>query len=310
MLELDPTHMLGIVTVTYHPNIGILREQLASLPDNACKVIVDNGSPQSILQSLRNMAVNRKDVFVLSNMKNMGLAAAVNRGVQALCERAPGVNFVLLLDQDSEPQPGSVQILMEAHQSLVRRGRRVGAVGPQLKDAETGLVHGFHQMTSWRWRRTFPSTGKKDPLEIANINGSGTLMSVSVFKELGGLDEAFFIDHVDTEWAFRLLSADYSLWGVPQAVFVHRMGRRSVRFWLFGWRLWPVRPPERHRYLFRNTLWLMKRPYAPRVWKIWAGLKLFLTIMVYGIFDVDRRAQLRAMAQGVMQGMKTHGGRK
>jgi len=299
--------MLGTVTVTYYPDIDILRKQLASLPGYAYKVIVDNGSPQSVLQSLRNMTENRKDVFVQPIMKNIGLAAAVNRGVRTLCERAPGVDLILLLDQDSEPESGCVQCLVEAYRTLVSRGQRVGAVGPQLRDAETGLMHGFHRMTSWRWRRTFPSSGEKEPLEIANINGSGTLMSVGVFEELGGLEEAFFIDHVDTEWAFRLLSADYSLWGVPQAVLTHRMGRRSVRFWLFGWRLWPVRPPERHRSLFRNTLWLMKRPYVPRVWKIWAGLKLFLTVMVHAIFDSDRRTQLRAMAQGVMEGMKTQG---
>jgi rhamnosyltransferase len=81
------------------------------------------------------------------------------------------------------------------------------------------------------------------------------------------------------------------------------MGERSLRFWLFGWRLWPARSANRHFYLFRNAVWLMRRDEVPRVWKFWAVIKLALTSLVHGVFDPDRRAQLAAMARGVREGM-------
>jgi rhamnosyltransferase len=137
-----------------------------------------------------------------------------------------------------------------------------------------------------------------------NLNGSGTLVPIELFLQLGGLDEALFIDHVDTEWSFRVLAADLGLRGIPAAVFKHRMGQSSVRYWLLGWRIWPSRSPQRHYFLFRNAVLLMRRPYVPRVWKFWAVVKLALTAIMHGLFDRERRAQWRQMRQGVREGLR------
>ena len=163
-------------------------------------------------------------------------------------------------------------------------------------------------MTRWRWTRVYP-TAPQEPVSVTNLNGSGTLMPLPIYLQLGGLDHGLFIDHVDTEWSFRLLSAGYTLWGVPAAAFRHRMGERGLRWWLFGWRVWPARSAPRHRYLFRNTLWLMRRPYVPRTWKFWAGIKLLVTFTVHAVFDPQRGAQMRCMGQGLREGLGPPGGR-
>ncbi|MOA58446.1 hypothetical protein D3C78_1828490 [compost metagenome] len=82
------------------------------------------------------------------------------------------------------------------------------------------------------------------------------------------------------------------------------MGDNSLRYWLLGWRVWPRRSPVRHRYLFRNALWLMRLPYVSPVWKFWAGIKLILTGVVHSLFDHQRAAQAKAMWQGVREGIK------
>jgi len=295
---------LAIVTVTHHPELKALAKQLRALPPEPCKIIVDNGSPDSAVNGLRSLVAQVSNASLVVNKENLGLSAALNQGVRMLRTLAPQARLALLLDQDSLPEPGSIEALGEAHDALVAQGHRVGAVGPQLRDVDTGLMHGFHQMTHWRWLRAFPPTTANQPVPVANLNGSGTLMRIEVFEQQGGLDEALFIDHVDTEWSFRLLAAGFGLWGVPQAVFTHRMGRRGLRFWMFGWRVWPERSALRHRYLFRNTLWLMRRPYVPRVWKAWAAVKVMLTAVLHGVFDRDRRAQLAGMWEGVREGWR------
>src|SRR5690606_18738393 len=133
-----------------------------------------------------------------------------------------------------------------------------------------GLQHGFHCMDGWRWSRRFPGQGDADPIACANLNGSGTMVRTKLFLDLGGLDETLFIDHVDTEWSFRVLAAGHALFGIPRAQFNHGMGERGLRFWWFGWRVWPQRAPMRHYYLFRNTVNLWTRDYVPRVWKAWS----------------------------------------
>lgn len=297
---------LVIVTVTFHPDLDVLRAQMDQLPYGSLKVIVDNASEPNARSALRDLSESMANVCLVENIENIGLAAALNQGVQRGRELRPEAPWCLLLDQDSEPHSDCVQALFDGLQLLMRRGEQVGCVGPLLIDAKTGLSHGFHQMTSWYWRRVYPPIGSEAPVSCTNLNGSGTLMSIDLFLQLEGLDESLFIDHVDTEWSFRLLARGYTLWGVPNAIFKHRMGEGSLRYWLFGWRVWPSRSPARHRYLFRNALWLMRRPYVPRVWKCWAGVKLALTAVLHILFDHRRGSQLRSMVQGLRNGVAEH----
>lgn len=293
---------VAAVTVTYNPDLRVLEAQLRALPEECVCIIVDNASRPELLSSIDALAAGRANARVFRSERNLGLAAAVNRGVEAVAGLPESPRFALLLDQDSEPLAGSVGRLVDEFERLEREGNRLGCVGPTLLDPETGLTHGFHQRTRWRWKRVHPPVDSSAPIKCANLNGSGTLVPVELFRKFGGLDESMFIDHVDTEWSFRLTAAGYGLWGVPDAIFSHRMGQDSIRFWLFGWRIWPYRSPTRHEYLFRNAVRLMRKPYVPRVWKSWAMIKLAMTFAVHGIFDAARGPQLRAMASGFSEG--------
>lgn len=290
---------LCTVTVTFNPDIRLLEAQLRALPQACNKIIVDNASSASLLDEVQSLADCTPNTRVLRNGSNIGLSAAINRGVHAAAELKPAPEFVLLLDQDTEPLSGSIAVLVAAFRVLEQDSRRVGCIGPLLFDPQTGLTHGFHQCTRWRWKRIYPPAPSTTPVPCANLNGSGTLVPVELFMQLGGLDESLFIDHVDTEWAFRVLARGYSLWGIPNAVFRHQMGQTSARFWFFGWRVWPVRSPRRHYYLFRNAVTLMRRPYVPMVWKTWAAAKLALTVGVVGFQRNRRREQLRQIWRGV-----------
>lgn len=294
---------LASITVTYHPDASILARQLRALPPETIKIIVDNDSGEETRANINSLIKEKSRIFFLPQSSNLGLAAALDLGVRSLPDIAPHCALILFLDQDSEPLPGAIERLCAALAELERFGKNPGAVGPQLQDVDTGLYHGFHQMTRWRWRRVFPKATEHQPIPIANLNGSGMLMRRAVYECLEGLDSDLFIDHVDTEWAFRLMANGYTLWGVPDTVFMHRMGQRGIRFWMLGWRVWPARPPSRHRYLYRNALWLLRRPYVPRVWKFWAVVKLLLTALIHGLADPHRLTQLAAMWQGVREGV-------
>lgn len=296
---------LAIITVTFKPDMTLLASQLRALPKNSLKILVDNASEAGIVEQIRGLVAGTSNARLLCNSSNLGLAVAVNQGVRAVSELSPESRVVLLLDQDSEPQSGSIEALLSAYQYLESAGENVGCVGPLLRDSDTGLTHGFHQCTRWRWKRVYPPAGSTAVVPCANLNGSGTLVSVSLFLQFGGLDEALFIDHVDTEWAFRVLSTGHTLWGIPAAVFHHRMGRASLRFWCFGWRVWPLRSPQRHYFLFRNALILMRRRYVPAVWKFWAVAKLSLSVGVALLLGPARLEQVRNMFRGILDGYRT-----
>lgn len=290
---------LAVVTVTYHPDLWKLEQQLAVLPSGATSFIVDNASDAQEVIEIKRLVAARPNTFLIENNENLGLAAATNRGASQASEQLASHDFLLLMDQDSQPEVGAIENLMSAFLQLEDQGRRVGCVGPQLMDATTGLRHGFHSIRGWRWVRIFPCAGSTAPVRCANLNGSGTLMHMSLYQTLGGLDEEFFIDHVDTEWAFKVLAAGFELFGIPEATFSHSMGERGMRFWWFGWRVWPQRSPQRHYYLFRNACCLLRRSYVPHVWKFWAVVKLLLTMLVYFVFDTRRVSHVRNMVTGM-----------
>jgi len=293
------------VTVTFGPDQGVLSSQIAALPRDWNKVIVDNGTPDEQWAPIAEILGVRDDVVVLRLGVNKGLGAAQNEGMRWLAAHS-GASHVLLLDQDSEPMCGSAGELAGAYRSLEAQGRPVGAVGPLLVDSVNGHRHKFHLIDGWRWRRIDRAGG--EPFRCSGINGSGTFMSIATALSLGGMDEALFIDLLDAEWSFRLTASGLELYGVPDSVFMHRMGERTTRFWLFGWHVWPVRTPYRHRYLFRNAVLLLGRGYVPLVWRTWAVVKLVLSAAVFGTFGPERLQQLRAMGRGVADGLLNRSG--
>ena len=294
---------LATVTVTFNPSLPELVAQLSALPEDCIKIIVDNASSAEKFSAIENIANQIQGTHLIRNEVNLGLAAAINLGVHWLTTSKPERDFVLLLDQDSKPESGSISQLLDAFQRLTKEGRKVGCVGPLLLDPHTGLTHGFHQNTHLRWTRAYPPINSATPIRCTNLNGSGTLVTTSLFQHLGGLDESLFIDHVDTEWAFRVMAHGFELWGIPSAVFTHSMGQDSMRIWLLGWRIWPIRSPQRHYYLYRNAIILAQRTYVPIVWKAWAIIKLALTTSITAITGPSRREQMLHMYRGVKDGI-------
>lgn len=296
------TASLATVTVTFHPDAQLLCSQLSNLPANSRKLLVDNGSPETCWNDVTASIANISGVEILRLERNHGLASALNLGVRHIANTGDE-EYVLLLDQDSVPLQGSVELLQNAYVELASAHKNtIGAVGPVLQDPKSGFSHGFHVMTKWRWKRVYPQKNSP-PVKCSTLNGSGTFTKTSTFLSTCGMDDALFIDHVDTEWSFRLIASGHQLWGIPSSVFLHNMGNNTIAYWMFGWHLWPSRSPHRHYYLFRNATSLMRRKYIPATWKIWCAVKLLFTAIIHATLDTERSAQLQNMARGINSGL-------
>ena len=294
------------ITVTFHPDLEVLTRQVAALGELAAVVIVDNGSTVAEMEGLRAL-VSRTHcrIFLVEAGQNLGLAAGLNLGVAEAKRRVPGSSALLLLDQDSEfPNDAPGKLLLRLNQLQAEYGTAC-CVGPSMDDISTGMSHGFHHIVGgWRWARTYPASMGTTPLPVDNLNGSGTTMPLVLYELLGGMDADLFIDHVDTDWSFRVLAAGGMLFGDPTISFTHRMGEAGRRVWLLGWRVWPERSPLRHRFLYRNTLILLRRPYVPRVWKCWAIAKMIVTFVITLAIDPRRGLQMRAIWAGISEGWR------
>lgn len=294
---------IAAITVTYHPDIALLSQQLNSLSE-CLWVIVDNGSAVEKVREIEFLIQYKDNCILIQNNVNQGLAKAINTGAYYITKNFKHIEFLFLLDQDSTFIKGTTAILHNAFINLESKNKNIGCVGPKLVDFKTQQQHGFHHMQCGLWRRIYPSEQDIEPIKCTNINGSGTFMRLEVFLKLNGLMEELFIDHIDTEWSFRLLSFNYQLYGIPEAIFDHRMGEDSFKFWLLGWRVWPLRTPLRQYFLLRNTLKLIKLGYVPLVWKFWAIIKIFISVAIYTIFFKNRIIYLKSFYRGIVEGLR------
>src|SRR5579884_1674245 len=100
------------VVVTFHPDQHALNNVRQILPQVGHVVVVDNGSTDAQLEPFRE-AAKALGFELLENGRNLGIAAALNRGI-AWAEKREH-KFVLLLDQDSSPTAGFVAELISKY---------------------------------------------------------------------------------------------------------------------------------------------------------------------------------------------------
>ncbi|HEX3872810.1 MAG TPA: glycosyltransferase family 2 protein [Solirubrobacteraceae bacterium] len=213
VLNYDGRHLLEVIlpslaTQTYAP-LEVL--------------VVDNGSRDD---SLAWLADHWPDVEVLRIETNIGVAAALNRGVGA----ARG-EYVALLNNDLELEPAWVTELVDAlarHpeaasaacklRSYHRRDRLDGA-GDILTRAITGNRRGLDEVDHGQY---------DDAQEVFAPTAGAALYRASAFARVGLFDESFFAYLEDVDWGLRARLLGLACRYVPTAVGYH-MGSATTR---------------------------------------------------------------------------------
>lgn len=264
-------------------------------------VVVDNGSDVEVDSWLRE---NFPGVECLGLGRNYGIAYAQNRGID-WAVRQGTVSSVLLLDQDSEPEPGMVAALLAALRRLVDDGQPVACVGARYTDDRQQNPPPFLRLHGLRLERC-PCLTPDSVLAVEYLIASGCLIPLSVLEQVGCMREDLFIDYVDIEWGLRAKRFGYQSFGVCGARMRHSLGSEPIKF---GERYIPLHSPLRHYYHFRNAVLLYREPWVPRNWKLVDGWRLLLKYGFYGIFAKPRLAHWRLMTLGICHGLRGKSGK-
>lgn len=280
----------GTVVVFYRPDAGCVARanRLASV--GVC-VVVDN--TEKVVDAA-SLGLDPRIVYI-ANGGNLGVATAINQGVEILIAR--GCSSAILFDQDSEP---STQLLLALPQTLERAradGRNVALVGPAYEDARLGGIAPFVRFGLLRLQRVAPQG--EAPLEVDFLITSGSCINLAAWSSIGPMDDALFIDFVDLEWCVRARKHGYAVLGAPALRLAHSLGGEPVR--VFG-RAYPGHGAVRHYYQFRNAIALMKRGYMPWSWKSTELVKLPGRLFIYGLFMAPRVEHLKMALLGVWHG--------
>lgn len=289
------------VTITFHPDLTVLRQQLDALLTGLGSdpiLLVDNGSPPKTLSVLQLWAMQEPRLSVSALGENRGLAAAHNVGIAAA--RAQGRSHVLLMDQDSLPAPGMVEELSKAFVLGAALQPHLAAVGPRYLDPVLRNPPDFVRLHWWGVSRC-KETAERPVVEVDYLISSGCLISLAALAVIGPMQEALFIDYVDIEWGLRARRMGYTLCGVFPARMTHALGPVIVRFL---WRRFPLHSPQRHYFVVRNALWLYRDKALPLLWRVPHALRLLLRFAVYFSVGGSRRERLKFVWMGVNDGLK------
>jgi rhamnosyltransferase len=279
---------LAAVIVTYNPSPDFRLRLQALLEHVANAWIVDNGSE---LGSRAQLDDAPSSVTVIANERNLGIAAAQNAGMKLAHER--GYRWVILLDQDTSLTHEYFAVARAALMA-VDLDDTVALFAPRYEDRGSGL-HG----PSANGRET--GTALFTPIDSAI--SSGSLVRVSSFVAVGGMDSRLFIDYVDFDFLIRLKMARYQALALP-ATIQHSVGNAS-KHGLLRWTVTTSNHPAPRLFSAGRNLTILTRRYRKTQRKLllncWrAELKRLLKITM---FETQSVRKIVAFASGVMDGL-------
>jgi GT2 family glycosyltransferase len=140
--------------------------------------------------------------------------------------REAGGSYSLLLNEDSELQPGAVEALIEALDSEPR----AGAAGAQLLSSEGEPVPCAWRFPGWRsalagalflHRANTVQSGGAGTREVDWVQSSAMLVRTAAGAQVGFLDSDFFIYSDETDFCRRLRDRGWLTLFVPGARAIH-----------------------------------------------------------------------------------------
>jgi rhamnosyltransferase len=289
--------------VTYNPDAGLPGRLAAIAMQCDLLIVVDNGS---VTDFRTWMGYSRLEYIRLG--ENCGLAAGLNIGLNKAIEL--GFEQAVLFDQDSTPYPGMVEALWQSRAAR-KNPEKVAVVGPRL--SEEKILHEDHRWVRpnpyWKWMFSRVRCTSEDIAGVTFVITSGSLTDLTIYKQIGPMDTALFIDYIDHEYCLHATQLGYEIIVSARAKLKHNFGaQRAYKF--IGLIVRPTfHSALRLRYISRNR-WRIWRRYALSA-PHWAAFDIvsFLHVIIrITLFEDHRIAKIYAIFRGTWDGvMCRHG---
>ena len=227
------------VIVVSHGAEALLRNCLRSLEEHPAQgamrvTVVDSGSPDGTPEMVEREFPSVR----LLRRGNIGFSAANN-----LVLRESDARAVLLLNPDTEVYPGT----LDAALARLWSAERIGMVGVKLVTKSGTLDHAC--------KRSFPTPlsalahftgvgradgassaisqyratqlGDDEPGEVDAVNGAFMLCRAEAVREVGLLDEGYWLYMEDLDWCHRFWDAGWRVFYEPGGTALHVKGASS-----------------------------------------------------------------------------------
>lgn len=201
-------------------------------------IVVDNASDDC---SASMIEAEHPDVILLKNSCNLGFAKANNQAMSVCSGR-----YVLLLNSDTVIREGAIDGMVE----FMENTPRAGACGPKLLYADGTWQTSYGTFPSiytdfvnqirfnfYPFSKALPNRpasvdrylGKRGVIPVDSLSGACMMVRREVVKQIGGLEERFFLFSEEFDWCLRMMKAGWERYYVPNVEVVHLVGQSRKR---------------------------------------------------------------------------------
>lgn len=213
--------------------LGSLQRERGALDQQM--IVIDNGSIDGSLAAIKEYP----DVELIDAAENLGFGRAVNRAAATA-----DAEFLVLLNPDTVVLDRAIERLVEFARANPGHGLYGGRAVHRDGSFEISSCWGLPtvwSMTCFALGLTtfFRGSARFDPeslgswkrdtvREVGIVTGCLLLVPMTLWRELGGFDERYFMYGEDADLAFRARAGGYRPIITPEACIVHDVGGASA----------------------------------------------------------------------------------
>lgn len=219
---------LSIIIVNWN-TCQLLADCLSSIAQTAGNlnleiIVVDNGSTDGSQLTLKQQF---PQVHLVENNQNLGFAKANNQALTLSRGR-----YALLLNSDTIVLPGALADLVR----FADTHSDAGIIGCKLLNADGSLQESWASFpTLWseilgrnfRRRRLVDETSSV--YEVDWVGGACMLARPEAMREVGFLDESYFMYSEETDWCFRMQRHGWKVYYLAGSNIIHLGGGSASR---------------------------------------------------------------------------------
>lgn len=282
MNTLSKKNICAVVT-TFNPKLAIVKNIKRILPQVDKVIVVDDTGEcmnHSVSRELNDLVV------YVQNEENYGIAKSLNLGFEQA--KKLGYDWVITLDDDTEVADNYISTAIEFIESGQVSENVIGLLS---------LARTFNQKERcYRVKRTLIT--------------SGCIQTIKVFEQVGGFNDALFIDLVDFDYSVKIRAEGKRLIEISSIGMKHKVGDSRVES-ILGFKLMVYNhAPFRLYYQMRNIFAFFKANVRAD-----PALSAYLMLDIYRIpfkalfFEDEKKERIKFIIKGFVDGILGRTGR-
>lgn len=280
-------HNCCAIIVVYFPDTAFFSRLDAWTACFQQLVLVSNGATEAFWQQFANYRAHSSATFTLiSNPHNLGIAAALNQGLNlALAQQ---FTWVVTFDQDTQCYPFLLQEFEHIYSNA----------------SDKPLLLGSNYWHAALNQPLMPENATGCCFERKTIISSGMLLWTGLPAIIGYFREDYFIDSVDHEFALRARRHGYRVWISSRLLMHHHIGSARTDHRCRYLRI-PEHSALRKYYIFRNCLTTVFS-YARQepVWCLRQFVRLAVELLAIIGYERPKLRKLRAAFLGLSHAVR------